>query len=199
VDPLESKGNIYQHASQSIEGNKNCLAAKFGADFGADDFDVSNGEGTERVAVFDRSEDGRGDAIYLGQSIEICKHAAGVVVAIVEHPSCQLLVTVAGVYGKKEWIFFIEDRGESCRGGGVEVRLARTGNAVGAVEGGDHLHPAGLERGFVLAFAFDEDQNFIAAGVGNVTDTLNFGIAQALRSQTAPQPVDVRRLGESHI
>src|SRR5213078_2167512 len=43
VNPLESEGNIYQHAAQSIEGNENCLLAEFGADLGADDLDVANG------------------------------------------------------------------------------------------------------------------------------------------------------------
>jgi len=40
VNPLESEGNIYQHAAQSIEGNENCLLAEFGTDLGADDLDV---------------------------------------------------------------------------------------------------------------------------------------------------------------
>src|SRR6266403_959335 len=34
VNPLESEGNIYQHAAQSIEGNVNCLLAKLGANLG---------------------------------------------------------------------------------------------------------------------------------------------------------------------
>src|SRR5712664_3654619 len=37
VNPLESEGNIHQHAAQSPEGNPNCLGAKTGADFGGDD------------------------------------------------------------------------------------------------------------------------------------------------------------------
>src|SRR5215831_14850208 len=34
VNPLESEGNIYQHARQSIEGNQNRLATELSAHFG---------------------------------------------------------------------------------------------------------------------------------------------------------------------
>src|SRR5467141_1130262 len=63
VNPLESEGNIYQHAAQSIEGNENSLLAKLGADLGADDFHVTDGEGAKHVTVLYGGEDCRGYAI----------------------------------------------------------------------------------------------------------------------------------------
>src|SRR5216684_5677688 len=60
VNPLESKSNIYQHAAQSIEGNVNRLLAEFGADLGANDFNVANSKRTEGVTAFHRGKHGRG-------------------------------------------------------------------------------------------------------------------------------------------
>jgi len=57
VDPLESEGNIYQHAAQSIEGNVNRLLAEFGADLGADDFDIPNGERTDARSCLSRQRE----------------------------------------------------------------------------------------------------------------------------------------------
>src|SRR5258707_4737492 len=69
VNPLESEGNIYQHAAQSIEGNENGLLAEFGADFGADNLDVADGERTEGVAVLHGGEKQRGHATPIRNAI----------------------------------------------------------------------------------------------------------------------------------
>src|SRR5205814_9062290 len=61
---LKSKGNIYQHAAQSIEGNVNCLLAKLGADFRADDFHIANAKRAENIAVFQSGEDRRRHAVH---------------------------------------------------------------------------------------------------------------------------------------
>ena len=47
IDQLESKGNIYQHASQSIEGNEDCLASKLASDLRAHDLHAANREGSQ--------------------------------------------------------------------------------------------------------------------------------------------------------
>ncbi len=52
---------------------------------------------------------------------------------------------------------------------------------------------------FVLAFAFDEDEDFVGVGIGDIADALNFGIAEALSSETAAELINIGRLGETHI
>src|SRR5439155_26344133 len=109
---LKSKGNIYQHAALSIEGNVNCLLAKLGANFRTNDFHVANAKRTENAAVFQSGEDRRGYAIDFREVLEIGEHAVGVFVAIVEKLPGKLLVTIAGIGGKKQGIFFGEQRSE---------------------------------------------------------------------------------------
>src|SRR5258708_8832687 len=104
VDPLESEGNIYQHAAQSIEGNVNRLLAEFGADLGADDFDIPNGERTERVAVFHDSENPRWDAIGFREMVKISDHAIVILVAIVEKFFSKLLIAIAAVEREEQGI-----------------------------------------------------------------------------------------------
>src|SRR5438046_4822311 len=71
VNPLESEGNIYQHAAQSIEGNENRLPAKLGANLGTDDRATANSEGPEEEARFDGSHNGRrSDALDFRQIVE---------------------------------------------------------------------------------------------------------------------------------
>src|SRR5258708_29560545 len=112
VNPLESEGNIYQHAAQSIEGNVNRLLAEFGADLGADDFDIANGERTERVAVFHNGENPRSDTIGFREVIKISDHAVEILVAIVEKFFSKLLVAIAGIDREEQGILLGKDRGK---------------------------------------------------------------------------------------
>ncbi len=115
VNPLESKGNIYQHARQSIEGNENGLVAEFCANLGTNNLDVADGEGAEGEVAFHGGEDRSRDATGSRKVVEIGEHAVGIFVAIVEKFSGKLLVTVRGVDGEKQRIFFGENRGEPRR------------------------------------------------------------------------------------
>src|SRR6266576_2761040 len=97
VNPLESEGNIYQHAAQSIEGNENRLPAKLGANLGTDDRATANSEGPEEEVRFDGSHNGRSDALAFRQIVEVGENAVGVLVAIVENFFGELLIAVAGI------------------------------------------------------------------------------------------------------
>src|SRR5882724_5408932 len=180
VNPLESEGNIYQHAAQSIEGNENRLLAKLGADLGADDFDVANGEGPESIVTFYSGEDRSSDTVHFGEVIKIGEHAVGVSVAIVEKFFCKLLVAIGGGDGKNQGIFFRKERGK--RGGrrGIEIGFVRPRDSVGGVQSAEDFLPAGLESRLILSLAFDEDNDFVRIGIGDVADTLNLGVAKPL-------------------
>src|SRR5260370_21450068 len=125
VDPLESEGNIYQHAAQIVEGNVNRLLAEYGADLGADDFDVANGERTKRVAVFHGSENPRGDAIGFREVIKISGHAGVILVAIVEKFFSKLLIAIAGVDGEEQGILLGEDPGAPLARRALKITLVR--------------------------------------------------------------------------
>src|ERR1700730_18067018 len=99
VNPLESEGNIYQHARQSIEGNENRLAAQLGPHFGPYDFDVADGKAAEGVATLQCGEHRRGYAVDRGKFVEIRQDAAFPIVPIREDPSGELLIAVASIGG----------------------------------------------------------------------------------------------------
>ncbi len=151
------------------------------------------------MAVFHGGEDHRSHAIHFREFIEIGEHAAGVLVAIVENLFGELLVTITGIDGKEQGIFFVEDCRE--RGGrrGIEIGLAGSRNAVVGVQRAQHFFPAGLESQLVLAFAFHEDQHFIGIGIADVLNALDFRVAETLRRQAAPELVHIRRLGKADI
>ncbi len=199
VNPLESEGNIYQHAGQSIEGNENCLGAELSTNLGTDDFDVTNREGPESVTAFHGHEDRRGHTIGFREVIEIGEHTVGILIAVVEKFPGELLVTIAGVDGKDQRILLRKERGE--RGGrrGIEIGLVRSRNSVGGVQRAQYFLSAGLESLLVLAFAFHEDHDFVRIGVGNIADTLDFGVAKPLRGEPTAELVDIGSLGEAHV
>ena len=99
-NPLESKGNIYQHACQSIEGNANCLIAELTANLAANNGDVANGEGTKGEIVFNGGNDGRSGAGSTGEGIEIGDNAVADPVAIIEETLCELLIPVGRIDGE---------------------------------------------------------------------------------------------------
>src|SRR5260370_22416082 len=130
VDPLEAEGNIYQHAAKSIEGNVNRLLGEFGADLGADDFEVSNGERTERVAVFHGSKNPRRDTIRFREVVKISNHAVEIFVAIVQKLFSKLLVAIAGADGEEQRILLGEDRGERRGRRGIKISIIRSRNPI---------------------------------------------------------------------
>src|SRR6267154_1151028 len=199
VDPLESEGNIYQHAAQSIEGNVNRLLAELGANLGADNFDVANGERTERVAVFDGNENPRGDTVGFREVVKISDHAVVILVAIVEKFLSKLLIAIAGVDREEQGILLGKDRGE--RGGcrGIKIRLVRSRNPISSAQRGQHFFPAGLESRIVLPLALHEDDHFVGVGIGNVADALDFGTPEPLGLEAVAELIDIGRLGEAHI
>src|ERR1700728_918452 len=104
VNPLESEGNIYQHACQSIEGNENGLTAEFGAHLGADNLNISNCEAAESVtALQNRKHCGR-DAVHGGQIVETRDHAILGAIAVGQNFLSQLLVSVASIDRQIQWI-----------------------------------------------------------------------------------------------
>ena len=56
-----------------------------------------------------------------------------------------------------------------------------------------------MEGLFVLASAFHEDQHLVGIGIGDISCTLDFGVAQPLDGETAAKPVNIGSLGEAHI
>ena len=96
VDPLEPKGNINQHACQSIESCEDRLAAQLGANLGAHDLDVADGEDAESEEPSLRAETRRGvDAARRRKFVEIRDDSAMVLVARSDEALRQLRVTVA--------------------------------------------------------------------------------------------------------
>src|SRR5580693_8781817 len=74
VNPLESEGNIYQHARQSIEGNENCLAAELGTYLRSHNLDVADREGAQSVVALQGRNHGGCNSTHRGQVIEIREH-----------------------------------------------------------------------------------------------------------------------------
>src|SRR6266852_2288992 len=108
VHPLESEGNIYQHARQSIEGNENGLPSKLSAHFGAHNRHIANGKAAQRVIAFQSGQHRRRDAIDSGELIEVGKHTTLVRVAISQNFPGQLRVTVSCIRRKVQRIVGVE-------------------------------------------------------------------------------------------
>src|ERR1700730_6356506 len=97
VNPLESEGNIYQHARQSIEGNENCLAAELGAYLRSHNLDVADREAAQSVVALQGQNHGGRDSTHGGQVIEIREHAILGGVAVGKNTLRELLVAVSGI------------------------------------------------------------------------------------------------------
>src|SRR5438552_2485343 len=198
-NPLESEGNIDQHACQSIEGNENCLAAKLGANFRAHNFSSADCERPQCVAVFQRREDCRSNSGHFSKVIEICYQAIQRSVAVVQNLSCELLILFSSGRRQIQRIF-LSEMGRKVRGSRrVEIWLAYVFGIVRRIQCGKDLSLARIARFVARTILPDENQDFVGIAGADIANALDFAVAQSSRGQRTPQMINIRRLSKSDI
>src|SRR5579871_3005649 len=185
-NPLESKGNIYQHPRKSQEGNPDGLLAKFSTNFGSDDFGIANRKRTNHKVVFHGGNNRRRRAVHPGK---------------IQKFFCKLRVLVAGGSSEVQRISLVERVGESIERNEIEIRFGGIGDAVGGIQGRDDASLAGIHGLVFGALLFDEDQNFVGALTGQsaLAHGLDLCAAKTLGRKALAQVVDVRSLGEANV
>src|SRR5260370_6416712 len=133
------------------------------------------------------------------ETMDVSKHDVEIFVAIVQKIFSKLLIAIASADGEEQRIFLGEDRGEGAGRRGIEIGFVRSRNSIGSVQRGQNFLPAGLESGVVLTLTLHKDDDFVGVGIGDVTDALDFGVAESLGGEATAVLVDTGMLGKANV